>query len=581
MYHGLEWRQNPTLQSPMCSVSSIGNVFLGDFVQFHIVGILAIGHIVQFVCQEGIEDISVKVQLLSKHPDAEKPDCYILGDMYSIFSRNILQVLPNAALWISGLYRQTENEAILQELTVQEHQEYCTPHKFKECSQGKPVYIVPLILFSDDTSGNRSKIWNKFDSWSFRLAGLPNEENSKLQNIHYICSSNKVSAIKMAAPMVEELLHLQNEGMIVYDAYFKCDVIVVPSVLCIFSDNPRASEICNHLGSTASLFCRVCMTNSSTGLDNIAEYRTKAQTLQHIQSIQQCLTETEKKHVRNLYGITEVENALLQLDVDLHRCTPLEALHVFLLGIYKYFLRDFMGCLSKREKNEIAGRIAAFNFSGFSHRLSRDITRYYRSFVGRDFKVLAQLSLFIFAPYLTASETEVWFGLSKLFKLVYCDKLYLERINEYRDACCSFVQTVQRNCPGHRKKPKLHLLMHLPEYIELFGHPSSYNTESTSAIKLKDVKIQLCSGCISISEATNFSCLFSTHEIDYNTSVLQCNAVESDDGQLINVGTFVQLKLQRTTSNEQYQLTEISLVPIYHDQACRNPVQPSVRLLRG
>ena len=51
MYHGLEWRQNPTLQSPMCSVSSIGNVFLGDFVQFHIVGILAIGHIVQFVCQ--------------------------------------------------------------------------------------------------------------------------------------------------------------------------------------------------------------------------------------------------------------------------------------------------------------------------------------------------------------------------------------------------------------------------------------------------------------------------------------------------------------------------------------------------
>ena len=75
-----------------------------------------------------------------------------------------------------------------------------------------------------------------------------------------------------------------------------------------------------------------------------------------------------------------------------------------------------MGRLSKREKNEIAGRIAAFNFSGFSHRLSRDITRYYRSFVGRDFKVLAQLSLFIFAPYLTASETEVWFGLSKVYK---------------------------------------------------------------------------------------------------------------------------------------------------------------------
>ena len=50
MYHGLEWRDNPILQSPMC-VSSIGNVFLGDFVQFQIVGIPAIGHVVRFVCQ--------------------------------------------------------------------------------------------------------------------------------------------------------------------------------------------------------------------------------------------------------------------------------------------------------------------------------------------------------------------------------------------------------------------------------------------------------------------------------------------------------------------------------------------------
>eukprot|EP00731_Ephydatia_muelleri_P025349 Em0017g432a len=147
-------------------------------IQFQIVGIPAIGHVVQFVCQEGIDDVSVKVQLLSKHPDVEKP--------------------------------------------------------------------------------------------------------------------------------------------------------VVPSVLCILSNNPRASEICNHLGSSASLFCRVCMINSATGLDNIAEYRTKAQTLQHIQSIQQCLTETEKKHIRNFYGITEVDNSLLELDLDLHRHRKKPKLHLLM-----------------------------------------------------------------------------------------------------------------------------------------------------------------------------------------------------------------------------------------------------------
>ena len=112
--------------------------------------------------------------------------------------------------------------------------------------------------------------------------------------------------------------------------------------------------------------------------------------------------------------------------------------------------------------------------------------------MGRDFKVVAQLSLFVLAPYqkqkcglhcpryiiFNSTFTYLFTHLiTQLFKLEYCDKLYLERINEYRDASFSFVQTVQRNCPSHRKKPKLHLLMHLPEYIELFGHPSSYNTE--------------------------------------------------------------------------------------------------------
>ena len=38
--------------------------------------------------------------------------------------------------------------------------------------------------------------------------------------------------------------------------------------------------------------------------------------------------------------------------------------------------------------------------------------------------------------------------------------------------------------------------------------------------------------------------------------MLQCNAVDSDDGQLINVGNFVRLKQQRTT------LSEVSFVSI-------------------
>ena len=42
------------------------------------------------------------------------------------------------------------------------------------------------------------------------LAGLPRKENSKLHNIHMITSSNTVSALDMAMPMVDELLKLDS-----------------------------------------------------------------------------------------------------------------------------------------------------------------------------------------------------------------------------------------------------------------------------------------------------------------------------------------------------------------------------------
>lgn len=124
-----------------------------------------------------------------------------------------------------------------------------------------PVQIVPLILFSDDTSGNRSKKWNKFDIWAIMLAGLPKSENAKVENIHLISASNKLSAISMSGPIVEDLIMLEKKGMVAFDASMNCDVLVIARVICSINDNVRASELVNHLGSSSNLFCRVCQVN--------------------------------------------------------------------------------------------------------------------------------------------------------------------------------------------------------------------------------------------------------------------------------------------------------------------------------
>ena len=99
----------------------------------------------------------------------------------------------------------------------------------------------------------------------------------------------------------------------------------------------------------------------------------------------------------------------------------MECLHTILLGPYKYLLKDLMDQLSPAQKLEISTRIEAFSFSGFSSRLSPKICRHYKSYHGRDFKLFAQMALFIVWEYLDEVQKRVWLTLSNVSMLnVFC-----------------------------------------------------------------------------------------------------------------------------------------------------------------
>lgn len=70
--------------------------------------------------------------------------------------------------------------------------------------------------------------------------------------------------------------------------------------------------------------------------------------------------------------------------------------------------------LSVEEKKKIKAVISAFNFSGFGVKLDSKIVKYYKSFVGRNFKSVAQCALFIFKDFFTAGEKAVLTALSKV-----------------------------------------------------------------------------------------------------------------------------------------------------------------------
>ena len=50
-------------------------------------------------------------------------------------------------------------------------------------------------------------------------------------------------------------MKLETEGI---DAHIQCEVLLVAPVMAVLGDNPRASEVVSHMGSSANKFCRMC-----------------------------------------------------------------------------------------------------------------------------------------------------------------------------------------------------------------------------------------------------------------------------------------------------------------------------------
>lgn len=118
----------------------------------------------------------------------------------------------------------------------QEYTLYTTQHSLKSSAAGSPVVVAPLFIYSDDTSGNRSKKWNKFDLWCVSLACLPKYEARKINNIHFVGCSNRLSALEMSDPIVEDLCMLER-GIRVYDSFLRTEILVIAPVICLLADN--------------------------------------------------------------------------------------------------------------------------------------------------------------------------------------------------------------------------------------------------------------------------------------------------------------------------------------------------------
>ncbi|KAH9815307.1 hypothetical protein DFH28DRAFT_969339 [Melampsora americana] len=425
------------------------------------------------------------------------------------------------------------------------------PNPWREKANGLIIRSVPLVLYSDDTSGNVSKKWNKHMSFYFTLAGLNPKLTNQEYHIHPLCTSNIANALEQGDQIVDELNHASSTGFQTYDCSIQQDVLVVPFILCHTGDSPMHAEISNTTNPSGTLSpCRVCDLTVESRSDKQTEtyvqkfvgidsnwmpaslpFRSWDRTREHTKKLWQ-LTRNPKsikqfddlskrfgtwdsinlpfaKEVQQLYRSNKHKprsEQTSQLDIvrhcehleerfghhmfnpflrlaafDGHLDTPVETLHVVLLGVTKYLYRDVVSRLLPNELEDLLGRWQGFDIDGLNVApiQPRNMVHHAHSLLGKDFRVVLQAAPFVFFDFLPDEYRHCWISLVHLASLVFQTRIFDMDVylSDLKIVVARFLKQLVALNAQWTNKPKFHMLTHLPYCVERFGPPSLFATE--------------------------------------------------------------------------------------------------------
>ncbi|KAG9084144.1 hypothetical protein FS749_005446 [Ceratobasidium sp. UAMH 11750] len=410
-------------------------------------------------------------------------------------------------------------------------------------ANGKEVLSVPILGYCDDTSGNQSKKWNKHNSYLFVLAGLPQEAIHSPYHVHFLATSNIASPLEMLEAIASESEKAAREGIWAYSAIKRDLVLCIAWWLALEGDNPMQSELSSHIGMGGKCFCRVCQVRGKDkqrpddlGSEkqhirefmNIAPLRSREGTVDALSmqldefmakrftASENLSTETgvKDKYLNHFIGeMKAVYNktasskrltakqgqvllsslrtqlpkklfnpALYLPNLDVTQDTPVEVLHVVLLGITKYFWRDAVSRQDNNHRSILIARLNSFDTAGLgiSRLDGKTLVQHAKSLTGGNFRDILQVAPAVLYDLLEPRAYAMWTALCSLAPLIFQPEIddicaYMAALEARIDRL--LLATVMCN-PQWFNKPKFHVLLHLPKHVQEFGPPSLYATET-------------------------------------------------------------------------------------------------------
>ncbi|KAF8150578.1 hypothetical protein B0H34DRAFT_801520 [Crassisporium funariophilum] len=168
-------------------------------------------------------------------------------------------------------------------------------------------------------------------------------------------------------------------------------------------------------------------------------------------------------------------------DFDPHSDTPVEILHVILLGFVKYFWRDAIHRLKDKQRKTLISRLSSFDTSGLgvSPLSGSTLVTYAGSLTGRDFRVIAQVAPFVLYDLLEKDLLNCWNAIGILVPIVWQPQIedVEKHIELMKSAIDLFLDCVCRVTPRWFNKPKFHIILHLSAHVQRFGPAMLFVTE--------------------------------------------------------------------------------------------------------
>ncbi|KNZ49546.1 hypothetical protein VP01_4946g3 [Puccinia sorghi] len=345
---------------------------------------------------------------------------------------------------------------------------YPMPNSWRTKARGRLIKHVPINLYLDDTSGNLSKKFTKHIFYYFTLAGLPPNISNMKYNCHFLCTSNTAGILELGEQGVYQLK---------------------PTLPCTpKSPTPgpgkalNACRMCNLKGNSLQERKTPDYVFWPLGLNSDGEEAEWKAELYKLEA------DNATKH-RLFNPLLRLKGKVLEisfhkkftLDFDILAChgsvsfdgckdTPVEILHVFLLGVVKYMVRDFLKSLTVRKLLELLQWRESVNINALNIPWMKPAykIKHYKSLVGKDFNIILQVAPFVFFKFMSLDQQNHWMALCMLSTYVFTTKI--DNMTTSLSNICKYIRiflhhTIKMSARW-ANKPKFHMLLHLPESIE-------------------------------------------------------------------------------------------------------------------